>query len=247
MQLLRYLLLVSLCVASSLSALGGWAEGRAEGWAWYEERRQVEPDITLPEAERASTVLERYRKELEESLAQALLSPTEENVVSYMRLQQRWIEQSAQFAGEWARALLQYPGLDHTASSVPVSQYGLQFHNHQLIRKREAIISALTEEHGLFLFYRGADPASRSFQRVVHELTRKYDWTVLAISVDGVEIDGFALQRQDNGISATFQVEVLPALYVVSPTEQAATPISFGLTSVDQIEQNIFLQFGGAG
>lgn len=220
-----------------------WIKGKAEGWAWYEEPAKEQRVQQVEERQSASEQIQQLRKELEEALSTAILHPTEENVVAYMRLQQHWVNQSAQFSQEWVRALLQHPGLDHTASTMPSSQYGLQLHNHQQLQKRESLIKGLTEQHGLFLFYQGKDPGSLLFQQVVQQLARKYNWSLLAISVDGVEIEGFEFHRQDNGISQTFGVELFPALYVVSPSEKEAVPVSFGFTSLDKIEENIVSQF----
>lgn len=233
-------LLLLLCALPS-PAFCGWIERKAEGWAWYEDPEKLKKE----EIQKPSSPNEEFsaaKKDLEEKLAKALLEPTHENVMTYMQEQQRWLDQSTEFAKVWSRLLLLHPYLDNT-TRVPVSQYGLQAYKQSIQEQKEALISGLAKENGLFFFYEGENLASKVFAEVVKEFSKKYGWNVLAISVDGTYLKEFAESKLDNGISEKFGITVFPALVLINPKEEFIAPVSFGLTSLDKIEQNLFIQF----
>src|ERR1700722_14414353 len=118
-----------------------WHDRKAEGWAWYEEKKQPkkeEPkqDQVLNAAEQMAQV----RKNLEIKLAAAVLEPTGENIKSYMEEQQKWVEQSSHFAQVWTQTLLNFPHLDYTATHLPVSQYGLRLYKQNIQNDKEKLI-----------------------------------------------------------------------------------------------------------
>ena len=222
----------------------GWHDRKAEGWAWYEEKKQPEKEETSHEQPLTSTQqMEEVRTNLEQKLAKAVLEPTPENIRTYMEEQQKWVDRSSYFAQVWAQVLLNYPHLDYTATHMPISQYGLQFYKNELQEEKEKLIASLAKEYGLVFFYEGKSEVSAIFGRIVDELTKKYGWETIAVSVDGSEIEGFTSSKTNNGIVQTLGVDITPALYLINPKENTVVPISFGLVAMDQIEENIALQF----
>jgi conjugal transfer pilus assembly protein TraF len=237
---------------------GGWLDRKAEGWFWYEDRKKQEEEqvteppkiLPLPSAPTppsplpltAAEEMALIRKELEERLSRAILEPTEANVLSYMQMQQHWTERSAQFSQTWLKNLLTYPELDTRLTAGPVTQYGVQVQKQILREKREDKIRSLAESHGLFFFYEGNSKISQAFSFVVKEFAKKYAWQVIAISCDGVLIPGFENNQLNQGITQRLKVDKFPSLFVVEPRQQIILPIAFGLSSVDQIEENIEIQ-----
>jgi conjugal transfer pilus assembly protein TraF len=232
-----------LCTLLPFTLLAGWHERKAEGWSWYEDQRKSDKEGTIEEPSPNSTEqIVQVRKNLEEKLAAALLEPTPENIRLYMEEQQKWVERSSHFAQVWAQLLLNHPHLDYTATSIPVSQYGLQLYKQNLQEEKEKLIASLVNDYGLFFFYEGQNEASALFGRIVQELAKKYGWETIAISIDGVELQGVA-SRKDNGIVQTLGIDLVPALYLINPKTNIAIPVAFGLVAMDQIENNIALQF----
>ena len=74
------------------------------------------------------------------------------------------------------------------------------------------------------------------------EFTKKYSWQVIAISCDGTFISGFENNQMDHGITQRLGVKNFPSLFIVEPKNQINLPVAFGLSSVDQIEENIDIQ-----
>jgi conjugal transfer pilus assembly protein TraF len=219
----------------------GWIDRKAEGWAWYEEREPIEEEVKPVKS--ASVQISEAKQLLEERLAEAMIDPTEQKVKAYMLEQKKWLHKSTSFAHMWGKVLLNDPELDPTATSHPVSQYGIQLQKEIDDGNRRRMIKDLAQKHGLFFFYEGHSKISQGLAKVVKYFSEKYSWKVVAISVDGVLLDGFEEARVDNGISKQIGIAVFPALFVINPQEKSATPVAYGFVSLDQIEENILLQF----
>lgn len=251
-----YLLIYSiLAIHATCSLEARWLDRKAEGWAWYEEREKKETredekteDILPPPPVQQSSYpylekLDKFKKDYEEHLAKAVLEPTEENVAQLMVEQKKRLDQSTTFSKLWSQILLKYPELDESVTGFPVTQYGIQLQKQAIEEQRESFIKSLAQESGLFFFYEGSSKASLGFAFVVKEFAKKYHWQILAICVDGIQIDEFENHKFDNGISKKWAIKQYPSLYIVYPQSQEIIPIAFGLSTIDQIESNIALQF----
>lgn len=234
-----------LFVAGESSLRAGWLDRKAEGWAWYEEpeTKIEETPIQLKPTDEIALA----KKDLEEKLSKALVHPTEKNVLDYMEVQKKWIEQSSLFAKTWSKVLLQQPHLDNIATGFPVTQYGIQIHKQILQEKRENLLKALAKEYGLFFFYEGSNKSSQEFSEIVVDFTKKYSWELFGVSVDGVYLNNLKDNKQNNGIVEKLGVKFFPSLFCVNPNTHEIIPVAFGLVSMDQIEHNIELQFSGEG
>lgn len=236
----KYPLLVIFFVFSfSLDA--GWLDRKAEGWPWYEDRK-IEEKKEVPKKQSSSQKLAQAKKELEEKLADAILEPTQENIVAYIKLQKKWLDRSSKFSEEWSKILLDLPQLDPTIG-FPVSHYGRQVYRRIDNEKKQERISELSQDYALIFFYEGESKVSQAFSLVVQEFGKKYDWEIAGVSCDGTMIKGFQINRVDNALSEQFGINVFPALFAVTPNKQEAVPIAYGLVSFDKIENNLLLRF----
>jgi len=257
MKLSQIYWLLFICYFSSFQNLqGGWLNRKAEGWFWYEDRekeekeKENEPHRPLsptvisasPPSITATEEMALIRKELEERLNRAILEPSEENVLAYMQMQKQWIGQSSQFSQAWVKNVLNHPNLDARLTAGPTTQYGVQVQKQVLREQKEEKIRSLVDSHGLFFFYEGKSKTSQAFSFVAKEFAKKYGWQVFAISCDGIFITGFDYNQMDQGITQRLRIGHFPALYLIEPKKQSAVPIAFGLSSVDQIEENIDIQ-----
>ena len=238
------ILLPALLFSSSLHA--GWMERKAEGWAWYEDRLEEETKEEEKkeniESLSATKQMEKFQEDLKEALSKSVLYPTKENIKEYIVLQNNVLNRSSLYAENWKKVLLENPELSQL-SKTPASHYGIQLNKFLEAQKKEQLITYLSKEHGLVFFYEGKDPMSKAFSKIVNLFSEKYQWAVLAISLDDSLLPIFPDSKKDNGISQAFNVKSSPSLFAVNPETNVVTPISFGVVSVDQIEENIFLQF----
>lgn len=221
----------------------GWQDRKAEGWAWYEDKEPKEEATNKKSPPKTpGDELDLAKKNLDEKLAKALLYPTEGNLKEYMEVQKKWLDQSSKFSQEWLKILLKYPNLDPTITN-PVTQYGIQLEKNLEQERKTKLIQDLAKENGLFFFYEGKNKASQAVAIVAIEFAKRYGWELVPISLDGILLPEFPLGRVDQGIAKQMEVTVSPSLYIVNPKSKHATPIAYGLVTLDQIEKNIGIQY----
>ena len=219
----------------------GWLERKAEGWAWYEDEEPKE-EVFEEKSETTLEQMERVKKELETLLAVAILNPSQENVLRYMEAQKTWLGKSSDFSQQWAKLLLGNPHLDPTATTYATAQYGRQLQKAIEQEEKENLIRTVSMKFGLFFFYEGGSKSSVAFSHVVRAFAHKYQWTLIGISTDGIAIPEIQT-IEDKGVGEKFNITIYPALIAFDHVNQTIVPISFGLKSIDQIENNIYLQF----
>lgn len=245
---MKFLLIIAqVILLCPVEVEASWLTRKAEGWAWYEDKeepnKRVEITVPVQAPKTAVEQVDEGKKLLEEKLAQALVNPTEENLVIYMTEQKKRLQQSTTFARSWERVLLQHPDLDPTASSYPVNHYGIQLKREIDRESNRKFIANLSKTNGLFFFYEGKGLISQGVSGIIKKFSELYNWEVTAISVDGTFLDSFTTSLADNGISKEMGISVFPALFVFNPEEKKATPIAYGIVSLDQIEERILLQY----
>lgn len=240
---MRILSLLSVIHFCSFSLYGTWLERKAEGWAWYEKKETKEEKKETVQEERSPTEkILSIKKSIEDKLSQAILNPTSSNIENYLREQKKWLDQSQHFAENWHLLLLSHPELDQTVTS-PTTQYGAQFYKEKQRLQKNKLFEELSKEYGLFFCFQGESKECQVFADVVQAFATKYQWTVVPIAVDGKSLPQYPEAKKDEKMQQTLIATVLPALYLVHPKEEIIVPISFGLNSLDRIEDNIFAQF----
>lgn len=238
----RLICFLLLCV-QPLNA--GWLDRKAEGWAWYEEEnKKSEEEVVIPiqVEQTALEKLEAGRKQLELLLAEAIINPSQDNLLRYMEAQKLSVQQSAQFASQWGKILLNNPALDSSATTFATTQYGRQLQKSIENEQKEELIRSIASQYGLFFLYEGNSKTSKAFAMVVKAFTEKYKWTVIGIPVDGIELEEIAINTKSD-LAERAGINVFPALLAFDPQTQEVIPLAFGLKAMDQIENNVVVQF----
>ena len=108
--------------ASETSADELYCEKRKLGYWFYCTKPKPPETETLPTEPKASASeqLDKVTKELRELKAKAILEPTRENVIAYIRFQREQLDRASLFSDVWQRAIWQQPDLDYTLER-PVS------------------------------------------------------------------------------------------------------------------------------
>lgn len=224
-------------------AHGAFIDKKAEGWHWYEdglkEKKKDEPKASsLPEPTDYEAQLNAFKQEIVKAKAKALIEPSYHNVRVYMLLQKEMMEKASNFAYRWKEVLYTSPDLDYTIKH-PVSQAARHVYLDLEKQKTEQAIYGLSKTHGLFFFYSGACAYCHKFAPIVKSFSEKYGWQVLAISMDGSALHEFPEYQNNNGTAQNLGVQVLPSLLAVEPSTGQIIPLSFGMTTHDQIEDRI--------
>jgi len=228
-----------LILGSIITAELPWQKRHAEGWAWYHD---FEKEIEKEEPKDELVIIKTAKEDLERALAKAMLDPTKENVYAYMTLQKQWSDQARNFSKSWQYNLLEHP---EVASLLPTTQYGVKVRKELDAQVRSELIKNLSKENILLFFYEGGNAYSSAFAKVVITFLKQNQWTVKPISIDGIFLKEFPRSISDRSIAKEMNVNFFPALLLVNIRTQSAVPISYGMTSISQIEENIVMQFTG--
>lgn len=133
------------------------------------ERSQQQPTQSPPAVDRMAAIT----RQLDELKARAILEPTSENIVNYIRFQREQLDRASTFADVWSRAIWQNPELDYTLER-PVSTLAKQTWLTDRRQQREGSMAALTQRYGVFYFYSSSCSACRTFSPVMRALSDSY-------------------------------------------------------------------------
>lgn len=237
----RFLLIFLVSISAYANEQKSWPARHAEGWAWYhdfEKQTPIERNEVIKKTPLEEITL--AKQELETALAVAMLNPTKDNVLVYMSLQKKWIEQSTYFSRLWQINVLEHPEL---AYLTPTTQYGVQVKKEVEEKSRQAFLKKLGNTHVLLFFFEGNNPFSQAFAEVVTLFSQQHHWSVKPVSVDGMLLKEFPQSLRDNSVAQEMNIHFFPALLSVDMSSLKATPLAFGLVTVRQIEDNILMQF----
>jgi conjugal transfer pilus assembly protein TraF len=217
--------------------LGSWFYCNSEE-AKRKAREQARPaSPAIPATERMAQITAK----LDELKARAILEPTSENIVSYIRFQREQLDRASTFADVWGRSIWQNPDLDYTLER-PVSTLAKQTWAEDRKAQREGSMAALTERYGVFYFYSSSCSACRTFSPVMRALSDTYGLEVLAVSMDGGPNEGFPNYVVDSGQYQRMGLQggAVPALVLFDTQTRKPIPIGYGVMAADDVMQRIF-------
>jgi conjugal transfer pilus assembly protein TraF len=222
------------------------------GWHFYEDPepeattqrdvpRRSSPSTPKPQPAKLPEIVEfeRLQKAVEQTRTIAIMRPTEANVRRYMELEAKVVARASTFADMAQRVAWATPELDPTLQGRPVNAKALEVFEQQQISQRSESIGALGRDHVLFFFFRGDCPYCHAFAPTLEAFQARHGIKVVAISMDGGPMPGFADARRDNGIATTLKVSQVPAIYLAQPFTGKITPIGFGVLSEAQLLERI--------
>lgn len=220
-------------------------ERHAEGWHWYQDslsesevkkekttQRKAAPPQTPTEA------IEAQRKEIETKLHAAIVEPTRENLMAYIITQKALMDQSQRFSESWQRVVMTTPALDETLTH-PVDQSARHVYYDEQAKAFSKHMKGLSQEYGLFFFFRQNCAYCHNFATIVKRFAQKYGWSVLPISLDGGTLPEFPNARRDNGMATRLQVGHVPALIALHSKTGKLLPLAYGMVSESEIERRI--------
>ena len=218
-----------------------YCKERRLGTWFYCEKPKETPRTTAPPQASARDRLAAISSSLEELKARAILEPTSENIVNYIRFQREQLDRASTFADVWSRAIWQNPELDYTLDR-PVSTLAKQTWLADRRQQREGSMAALTERYGVFYFYSSSCSACRTFSPVMRALSDSYGLEVLAVSMDGGPNEAFPNFVVDSGQYQRMGLQggTVPALVLFDTQTKQPIPIGYGVMAADEVMQRIF-------
>jgi len=259
--------LLALTVSAAKSAPDDAArfyERSAEGWFWYAEEP---PEPELPEQEPeppqqptpspppplaqpmprtqpspsgpAPLSAAWLREHLEHYRDQAIDDPSPSNVALYLYLQRLVLDKAERFAEATQRAVWADPLLDETTRR-PLATFAANLANREAGAAREAALSLIAEQAGLWFFYRSDCPYCEAQAPLLELLTSRYGLAVRAVSLDGRPLPGgfFPDFATDAGQAKALGVISTPALFLVRPPD-GVVPIAQGVLSLAELQARL--------
>ena len=218
---------------------------RKLGTWFYCERPKLKSNEPAASAGAASPTyrqqLDKIGARLEELKAKAILEPSSDNIIAYVRYQREQLDRASTFADVWERAIWQHPDLDYTLQR-PVSTLGKTAWLEQRKNDREAVIPSLSQRYGLFFFYSSSCGACEVFSPIVRSLSDKYHLSVLPVSMDGGPTPAFPRYVVNQGQYEKMGLEggQVPALVLFDTYLKKPIPIGYGVMAEDEVLQRIF-------
>ena len=215
---------------------------KQEGWFWYRDpspamrRAKATPPSTRP---KELTDFEAMQQQLEDLKRIAVMNPSNDNLLAYMRYQRAIMEQSARFAERWQRLVWRMPELDYGVSGRPTNAMAINVYDDAQRDRDAATVRRLAATHGLLFVFRSDCPFCHRFAPILKRFAQDFGMTVLAVSLDGAALPEYPDARPDNGLIARLNPSAVPALYLTAPATRQIEPVGFGLLSQSDLVERI--------
>ena len=252
------------------TAAAYWQQHR-EGWFWYRDppppkARPSPKEPATPPKPRELADFEAMQQRLETLKRVAVMNPTDDNLMAYMRFQRMVMDRSQVFADRWQRLVWREPSLDYAAEGRPTNTLAIAaFDERQkerdtaTVRQLAAthglvfvfrsdcpfchrfapILKRFAQTHGLIFVFRGDCPFCHRFAPVLKRFAQQHGLTVLAVSLDGGTLPEYPDARPDNGMATRLHARAVPALYLTQPSRREFRPVGFGLMSDTELLERL--------
>lgn len=220
-----------------------WQQHR-EGWFWY---RDPPPPKTRPAPKAPATEsrpreladFEAMQQRLEMLKRVAVMNPSDDNLMAYMRFQRMVMDRSQVFADRWQRLVWREPSLDYASEGRPTNTLAIAAFDERQRERDTSTVRQLAATHGLVFVFRSDCPFCHRFAPVLKRFAQTHGLTVLAVSLDGGSLPEYPDARPDNGIAARLNARAVPALYLTQPSRREFRPVGFGLMSDTDLLERI--------
>ncbi len=229
MDRLLFLLIV---VAAKGFCDDSFYQDKTSGWFWYKDPKINQKNIK-PEPDFAEQV-DFEKEELDKVLKTAIKAPTDANLVKFIKLRNKLIDQSYNFGLRLRQVDLMNPELDEL-KTYPVNQVSKEIYKTQKRKHIEQKIAGLTQTHGLFYVFASSCAYCHAFAPTVKNFVSKYAWSLIPITLDGIPIAEFPDARQVHGLERKLNIKAIPALIMVEPKSGKVIPITTGVVSEEEI------------
>jgi|TARA_R110001599_G_scaffold97592_2_gene251609 conjugal transfer pilus assembly protein TraF len=212
-------------------------------WFYCTKPKPPETEELPPEPQAsASEQLDAVTKELRELKAKAILQPTRENVIAYIRFQREQLDRASLFSDVWQRAIWQQPDLDYTLER-PVSTLAKRQWQDARSASRDTVMANLGKRYGLFYFFAQSCAACEVMSPIVKSVSNRWKLTVRAISTDGGPSRHFQNYTVEAGqrVRMGLKPKITPALVLWDSAQSRAIPIGYGIISADELQDRIYL------
>lgn len=222
------------------------------GWHWNNNLENANPKIEKPKPNQNKSdsdnnpikQMDRIHHLLAYYKDKAVLNPTVENIREYFIVQNMMMKQSSLFAENWKKTMLLYPQFDYGISH-PTDSAISQISQSHLHDKKAAVAKLMAHQFGMLFFYEGKNSLSAAMENTVSQFSHFYGFSVIAVSLDHVVIQGGMPSQMDNGQAAALGVKASPAVVLVDPKTGAHTILTYGYASINELLTDCYNVYTG--
>lgn len=219
-------------------------ERRLGQWFYCTKAKPPETAKAQPQTPEQSAAerLAAITRQLDELKARAILDPSEENVIAYVRFQREQLDRASTFSDTWQRALWQNPDIDYTLQR-PVNTVAKRAWLDNRKADRDQVLTNLGQRYGLFYFYAQSCGACEVFSPILRSVADNHRMAVMAVSMDGGPSRDFPNYVVDSGQRARMGIpgNETPALVLFDTATKRTIPVGYGILSADEIMDRIFM------
>lgn len=234
-------------IVSSMPIHADFVQSKAHGFHWYsqehEEKLKRIPAPTnavpTPKPSPYERLLE-IRKQTLNKLSEALIEPSFDATVEYMKAQQVYAKHNQAFVRYWQEALLTHPELDNTLN-FPTDNSAIASRNQSMNALMARVIEEGAHKYGLIFFYRGTSLVSQKMAANLLPFVNVTHFSMISVTTDGKVIAGLPSPKNIplKAIQKTMVLEerYMPALFLVNLETQRMSPLSYGFVSTTELKE----------
>jgi len=223
---------------------------RNRGWASYEDPLIEEiSDEESDEKEQKSTpveipvlsprdMLKKQGEDWENTMATAILNPTNETIKDYLSHTQKIMEQSQTFATGFKQALWVTPEFDYKLEN-PVNTQAIFAKNIETNESNDDLLYKLADENAILFFFRSDCPHCHRFAPILKKFADQYNITVIPMSLDGGRLPEFENPRMNNLLAQKLNVKSVPAVFLLDPDSNRTSTASYGYQGWSSLKKRI--------
>lgn len=243
---LKYFGLVLIFYISNCYALND--ASFATGWYWgqdetiKEQAKKSDKNTihkTIKPSKTKKQELEDLSKKIDEAKAEAILEPTETNIVKYIKLQEKAVSLSSNFSAAWSKVLINNPDLlNYTNSSDNMlAQQVIRDEKRKLL---DNTIEKFSKENGLIFFFESNNQLSNLQSKIIKSFSERYNVALIPVSKDNKGNEYFPNPQKDNNRSLKLGINSFPAIIAINTKNNKYTPIAFGVISESDLQKRIY-------
>jgi conjugal transfer pilus assembly protein TraF len=234
----------TLCFAFSYESV--WDCKGENKFSWYCEHQEQakKKSINLE-----SLTAEQLRQVLKSAEDLAVINPSNENLNRYLTIWKFAQEKGAVFADSWRRFVWQNPDFDYSADSTHrgVNSNQVWAYDEQRNTDEEKYLSEIAKDNVLLYVFESTCPFCARFTPTLKSFGETYNFEVSAVSLDGRGVKDFPnplINKEAENIKTRLNVSRVPALFIINKSSKDIAPIGFGVMSLSEIRNRIFVLTG---
>lgn len=215
------------------------------GFLWYsipkEDKKQEKRPFGVPFSQLSYSARDRvlafYTRE---AWHKAMNHLTVRDMRNYLALQDYWMKRATNTSRIFEKTMLYYPEF-HYEVTHPSNSIGVKVSDEIREKKEQIAIQALSKQHGLLYFYRGANAYDKKASPIISDFAKHYQFKLIPVSVDGVIDSLFPNSKTGKTQADKLGIRFYPALILVHPKTKRTQPVSYGILSQDMLARQFLL------